>query len=183
MEIEEQIELLAIKIKDSDEEAFNQLFQILWQPLFIFAQSIIMNEEKAKDIVQESWINYWDKRSEIDIVNIRAFLYQTVRFKIYKELRDNKFNSVQLEVISNLSQSPEIVLEHNLQHKYFDLNRALSKLSPRCKEIFDLKVNFDFNNEEISNKLNISKRTVDNQLSLARKAIESVLFFIIYLIL
>lgn len=167
-----QISDLANKIRNSDDVAFNQLFNLLWEQLFVFAQSIIMDENQAKDIVQDVWIDYWNRRQKIENKNIRAYLYQAVRYKIYNYFRDNSLNTVQLDAIKEL-RTPSLIEErYNLEDTLSLIDYSMKNLPQRCKEIFILSKLEGVSNDEISKRLGISKRTVENQLSIALKIVK-----------
>ncbi|MDO6738708.1 RNA polymerase sigma factor [Wenyingzhuangia sp. 2_MG-2023] len=177
---------LAKRIANSDEIAFSSLYNRLWEKLFVFAQSLIMDEVEAKDVIQEVWLDYWKRRGEISTDNIDAFLYQAVRYKVYNTLRDKKFNKVQLEVCSELSMDAPVELNHDLDEVSMRLNYYVNLLPTKCREIFTLSRYQGLDNEEIADKIGISKRTVENQLSIAVKSIRnnmgkavSVFFFIL----
>ncbi len=171
----EQIAELASKVRKSDDVAFNKLFHLLWEQLFVFAQSIIMDEDKAKDIVQEVWIDYWNRKSKIKNKNIRAYLYQAVRFKVYNHFRDNNFNRVHISVINELKINSKIEEQHNLEDTLLLVNDSMKNLPLRCKEIFTMSKLEGITNSEIAKQLGISKRTVENQLSIALKVVKRTL--------
>ena len=164
---------LAKRIANSDEIAFNSLYNKLWEKLYVFAQSIIMNEAEAKDVIQEVWLDYWKRRKEISTDNIDAFLHKAVRYKVYNTLRDKKFNNVQLEVCSELTVDSSIELNHDVDEVHLRLNYYVNMLPSKCREIFTLSRYEGLDNEEIANKVGISKRTVENQLSIALKVIRN----------
>ena len=166
------IKNLADKVISSDKVAFNKLFELLWEDIYTFAKSLLMDEDLAKDIVQDVWINYWERRDKVKNDDIKAYLFQATRFKIYNYFRDNKLNKIQLSVVQELSEPSQIDSEHDLIHTTFSLNNAINKLSPKCKKVFQLSRDGGFNNHEISSQLGISSRTVENQLSLALRKIK-----------
>ncbi|MGY5355884.1 RNA polymerase sigma factor [Wenyingzhuangia sp. IMCC45467] len=174
---------LAKRIANSDEIAFSSLYNKLWEKLYVFAQSIIMNEVEAKDIIQEVWIDYWKRRKEISTTNIEAFLHQAVRYKVYNTLRDTKLNKVQLEVCNELSIDSVIELNHDLDEVNMRLNYYVNMLPAKCREIFTLSRFEGLDNEEIAKKVGISKRTVENQLSLALKSLRTNMEKVISLLL
>lgn len=174
---------LAKRVANSDEIAFSSLYNRLWEKLYVFAQSIIMNEAEAKDVIQEVWMDYWKRRSDISTNNIEAFLHQAVRYKVYNTLRDKKFNKVQLEVCNDVSMESGIEQHHDLDEATTRLNISVNKLPAKCREIFILSRFEGLENIEISEKLNISKRTVENQLSIAVKAIKNHMEVVISLFL
>ena len=88
------IKNLADKVISSDKAAFGKLFELLWEDIYIFAKSLLMDEDVAKDIVQDVWIDYWERREKIKNDDIKAYLFQATRFKIYNYFRDNKLVNV-----------------------------------------------------------------------------------------
>lgn len=168
----ESIKTLAEKVQQSDHVAFGHLFELLWEDMYVFARALLLHEDIAKDVVQDVWINYWERRETIKNDDIKAYLFQATRFKIYNHFRDNKLSKVHLSAIKELSEPAQIEHEYDLSSTKLILNNAINKLSPSCKRIFQLSRDDGFNNHEISAQLGISSRTVENQLSIALKLIK-----------
>ncbi|WP_400071645.1 RNA polymerase sigma factor [Zobellia russellii] len=166
-------DLLVTQFKEGNKRAFQALFEKYWEAMFIKANSILGNRAAAEDIIQEVWINLWKHRKKRDIVNFEAYLFKSVSYGCFKYLRDNKFNNTQLKVISSLSLISEAEIEgqHNLAHVQTILDASLNELSPRCQQIFRLSRMEHATNEEIAMRFGISKRSVENQVSLALKVI------------
>lgn len=176
----DELHTLHMRIQQGDRLAFQKLFDLLWKPLYIYAQSIVMDEEAAKDLVQEVWIDYWKRCKSIQNIAIDAYLRQAVRYKVYNYLRDRKFNTVQIEVIEDLL-TDEIAIDDpaTLQENFFTtpskLNNVLKSLPQRCREIFCLSREEGMTNTEIAIHYGISKRTVENQITFALKKLREVL--------
>lgn len=165
------------QIQQDDKNAFRKLFNSLWKPLYIFCQSIVMDENVAKDVVQEVWIDYWNRRKVIKNVCIEAFLFKAVRFGAYKHLRDNKLNAFQMEVIESITADSEIVLEQDLESTERKIRLVLKNLPLRCREIYNLSREEGMSNTDIAVYFGISKRTVENQLTFALKKLREALMF------
>jgi RNA polymerase sigma-70 factor len=168
------------RIQQGDKTAFQELFDRLWKPLYVWAQSVVMDEDAAKDIVQEVWIDYWKRCKNIQNYAIDAYLRQAVRYKVYNYLRDRKFNTIQIEVIQELlsdelAVDEPIELQENLTATQNKLNEVLKGLPKRCKEIFCLSREEGMSNSEIAMHYGISKRTVENQITFALKKLREVL--------
>ena len=166
----DELHTLHMRIQQGDRLAFQKLFDLLWKPLYIYAQSIVMDEEAAKDLVQEVWIDYWKRCKSIQNIAIDAYLRQAVRYKVYNYLRDRKFNTVQIEVIDDPA-----TLQENFFTTQSKLNRVLKSLPQRCREIFCLSREEGMTNTEIAIHYRISKRTVENQITFALKKLREVL--------
>ncbi|EID72745.1 sigma-70 family RNA polymerase sigma factor [Imtechella halotolerans] len=171
----QDIHLLALQVKEGNQKAFNILFDKLWEPLYRHTQSIIMDEPASKDIIQEIWIDYWNRRALIQTDNIRAHLFKAAKYKAFNYLRDHKFVPVQLEVLELLPQEEFTIEEEQgsvtLLHNA--LTDSMNKLPSQCRSIFKMSRLEGYTNDEIASKLNISKRSVENQLSIALKRIRT----------
>ena len=102
-----EIEDLVFRVKKSDQKAFNTLFNELWEPMYSYVCSILMNDSLAKDIVQDIWIDFWQRRQDVEVKFLKSYLYKSIRYKCYNHLRGQKFNKIQLEVAKSVSVAPE----------------------------------------------------------------------------
>lgn len=169
------IKNLAIKIQQSDRIAFKQLFNLLWRDMFIFTNAILMDEDRSKDVLQETWIEYWEKRKQIENKNIKAYLFTLTRYRVYKILKKAKLNQLQLHTIQELSDTfvyADIELNHDLEATNRIVTKTLQNLPQRCKEIFELSRFKGVKNHEIAIQFGISKRSVENQISVALRKIK-----------
>lgn len=175
--------MLMERIKNSDHRAFSLLFDRLWESLYTRAYTICGDRSLSKDVVQEVWINFWERRQEIENTNVESYLFQAVRFKIYNELRNMKLSRTHLKDF--LSEAPlKTVNDTDHQIRYEEANRALKKdmslLPLKSKKIVELSRLQGMTNEEIANRLGISPRTVETHLSDALKFLRTKMFFLIY---
>ncbi|MCR9264218.1 MAG: RNA polymerase sigma-70 factor [Flavobacteriaceae bacterium] len=175
------LEELASRIAKSNRDAFNTLFGLLWEPMYTYAASVVMDDSVAKDLVQEVWMDYWQRREELQIVSIKPYLYKAVRYKCYNALRNTKFNETQIEAANAVYVVSEMELEEDVTELTNRIHDTLSSLPSRCQEVFRLSRINNITNKEIAEKLNISQRSVENQISFAlrklRKELSIVKFF------
>ncbi|WP_291870210.1 RNA polymerase sigma-70 factor [Maribacter sp.] len=164
-------QILLSEMKMGSERAFQKLFDKYWEPLFFKANFILQNEEVAKDIVQNIWIDFWEKREERVILNLEAYLFKTVTNNCLKYFRDYRFSLSHIRIIEALEipDISSIEKQYDLEETENTLKKSLKALSPKCRRIFALSKLEELSNEEIAFKLGISQRTVENQLSLALK--------------
>ncbi|TXN38264.1 RNA polymerase sigma-70 factor [Flagellimonas hymeniacidonis] len=165
--------LLLAEFKKGNKKAFKKLFELFWEPMFVNAKSIVLDEDIAKDIVQDIWLNLWQKKEGCDIKNFEAYIFKSVTYGCFKYLRDNKLNASHHQAIASLELASESAIEnkHNLDQTQFIIERSLTELPPRCQQIFRLSHMESASNEEIAQRLGISKRSVENQMSIALKSI------------
>ena len=178
--------LLLKAFQESNKKAFRKLFDLYWEPMIVNAKIIVGDENIAKDLVQDIWIKLWQQREELEIKSFEAYIFKAVQNGCFKYFRNNKFDNLQLDVIESLQpiSEPEVNKQHDLEETQGLIGQSLNKLPHRCKEIFELSRFEEFSNDEIALQLGISKRTVENQISLATKYIRHslavLLFFLIH---
>lgn len=178
------INIQVAQIKGSDEKAFQNLFELLWDPMYTYAFSLLEDETLAKDMVQEVWIGFWERRKTIENTNIKAYLYKAVRYRVLKELRDSKLKSTHLEVLDT------IYIDDSIEEESLDpeetkmlLDNKLSILPKKCKEVFKLSKLQGLKNKEIAVELGISENTVENHISKAFKLLKTGKSFFLSLLM
>ena len=177
--------LLLVNLRESNAKAFRKLFDLYWEPMYIKAKTLVANETVAEDIVQDIWVKLWQKRESIEIENFEAYIFKAVKNNCYKHFRDNKFSEAHLQIIETLQivSEPEIKKQHDLEDTLILLRQSMGELPNRCKKIFELSRIEQYSNEEIASELGISKRAVENQISIAIKSIRHTLGTIFFLLL
>ncbi len=166
-----------ISYRSLDKQLFEQLFRDYFTRLCNFAQSYINDLDTAREIVQEVYINLWQKKESIDTdKSIKSYLYASVKNRCLNYIRDNKkFRSYVLDVeIADFEVTFEsdAFTESELQTK---INNALGKLPEKCRQVFQLSRFEELKYKEIAAKLNISVKTVEAQMSKALKILREEL--------
>jgi RNA polymerase sigma-70 factor, ECF subfamily len=164
---DEQIESLAGKINRSDKRAYDDFFRLLYPQLTGFAITYVRDKSTACDIVQDAFVNLWQKRSGIDPgKSLRSYMYQMVRNRCLNELRNRSKEVVSSELAEKNSNS-----EMEIENQYYDLNPLGSRfhewinaLPERQKEAFELSRFEGMDHDEIAGLMNISVKTVNNHI-------------------
>lgn len=169
---------IARSIKKGDEQAFRILFDQYHRQLHLFTTKMGMPHEEAKCIVQEVFISVWRSRASLDeSLSLKAYLYTITKRLVIKKIKRKVLEESYLSHPDNLQplyhQQTEdyIIFTNLLDHA----NEGINKLSPGRKQIFMLSKQQGLTNEEIADKLNLSKRTVENQLYRATKELRDLL--------
>jgi len=160
-----------ISYQNLDKNLFEQLFREHFVQLCHFAQGFIYDQDEAKEIVQEVFTNLWLKKEEITTEkSIKSYLYTSVRNRCLNFIRDHKkFQSQLLDVDiadydMQIENDPSGISD--LESK---INIAIDKLPEKCAEVFKLSRFEEMKYKDISEKLNISIKTVEAQISKALK--------------
>lgn len=157
--------------------AFVLLYNRYWKKLYHTANYYLKNPAAAEEITHDVFVSLWEKRKSKKIEKFLPYLQATARYQVYKYLKTAKINCTEyLDQFTETSISPVYNSSINkLDHENMEsrLAQLLKGLPPRCQEIFWLSRINSLSNQEIADKLNISKRTVENQITLALKALRT----------
>lgn len=160
---------LVESIKNSNQGVFELVFNFYYSGLVVFADQIIKNTSISEDIVQNVFMKLWETRETIDIRSFRSYFIQCVKNRCIDHLRSqqvkNKFDN-------RVPESDLLVMDEDLWTKteLSDLiEQSVESLPPRCREIFRMSRYENLKIAEIADRLNISKRTVETQISKALK--------------
>ena len=151
------------------------MFRLYFDRLFYFAKSYIEDEDEAKEITQNVFFKFWQKRATLNVdSNLNAYLFRMVKnecldyFK-HQKVKANYKDNIQRERASlnqaSLQDHPGLLyIETELEEK---VNQILDELPPRCKQIF-IKSRFEgLKYKEIASEMNISTKTVEHQIAKA----------------
>ena len=76
------------RFKEGDAEAFDAIYRNYSKKLFHFAQGLIKDQEISEDLVQEVFVNLWEKRSQVDLsLNFDNYIFTIVYNSIRKYFR------------------------------------------------------------------------------------------------
>jgi len=85
----EQLKKIAVGIKNSDKQSFDELFKALYPRLKHFARGYTRNGEAASDIVQDAFVSLWNHRTNIEPEKpITSYIFMTVRNRALNYKRD-----------------------------------------------------------------------------------------------
>lgn len=148
--------------------AFEKLYNRFWDRLYLAAYNIIRDKQVCEDIVQEIFCQLWMRRSSLAIKNLEAYLFTAVRFQVFRCINDKKCRN---NFVMELSTLPADFFNSQRSNKEIEeaLKSGIEKLPEKCGEIFHLSRQEHLSNKEIALRLNISIKTVENQITIAIK--------------
>ncbi len=160
------------KLKGGDRNAFQVIFDAYSERLFHFAYSYLKDSNDTEEIVQDVFLRLWEIRTEVDEdKSFKSFLYKMTVNRVFNHLKHQivrqKYEEHLMSLDSSFSETPEETLRRNeLTDKIQDV---LNKLPEQKRRIFILSRLKGYSNAEISEKLGLSVRTVENQVYRATK--------------
>lgn len=160
------------KLKLGDRSAFQVIFDAYSERLFHFAYSYLKDSNETEEIVQEVFLRLWEIRTEVDEEkSFKSFLYKMTVNRVFNHLKHQivrqKYEEHLMSLDPSFSETPEEALRRNeLTDK---VQEVLNKLPEQKRRIFILSRLKGYSNAEISEKLGLSVRTVENQVYRATK--------------
>lgn len=165
-------ELLLRLVRKSDRRAFDVLYERYWEKLYAVSYNRIRNPQECEDIVHDVFVSLWKNRASREISNLGSYLATAVKYKTLSYIR-KYLQEPLVESRADLSQiqaiSPDALLDNMLDHRMLllELQRRINQLPPTCQLIFRYSRFEQLNTREIADRLDISHRTVENQLTKA----------------
>ncbi|BAV04541.1 RNA polymerase ECF-type sigma factor [Filimonas lacunae] len=143
--------------------AFEILYRRLWVEMYDTAYQRLKNDAQAEDIVQDVFTSLWTRRASLNIDNVTGYLHTAVRFKVFNYVQRGAAHSF-LEPFQSLA-SPANADDKLLEKELSALLAAYEAALPdKRRKIFQLYFHERLSTREIADMLDISQKTVQNQL-------------------
>lgn len=158
---------------------FQVVFRAYYNPLCNYAFTFTKDADASEDIVQELFIKIWEQRRELlREASIRYYLFTAVRNNCITWLRREKQLAIVqftgYEVTTDTTPYPDEPVAGERDDQLL-LEQAIGRLPPKCKEVFLLSRFGKLSYKEIATNLDISPKTVENQLGKALKILRAFL--------
>lgn len=156
-------------IQEGSYAAFEKVFNAYYAPLSRFAMGYIGDQDQSEEIVQQVFFHYWEKHTELQInSSIKAYLYQAVRNHCLNALKHEQVkNRTEQIMLRDEEPSEENILEGLELEERIDL--TISEMPTERQRIFRMSRFEELKYREIAEQLNISIKTVENQMGKALK--------------
>ncbi len=163
-------EKLSNLIKLGDHAAFTEIFNRYSALFYNHAYNKLRNEEEARDIVQEVFINLWSRRINLDVTNnLSGYLYTAIRNSIFNLIKHKKVVANYEVIFTQINEQHPVATDYLVREKQFAelIESEIEALPPRMREVFNLRRKEYLSNKEISARMNITESTVADQMKKA----------------
>ena len=165
-----------IALQQGEHKAFEEIFISYFNKTKVFINGYIKSEIDAEELAEDLFVKLWINRQSINQEkSFNAYLHTMARNSALNFLK-HKF--IQEAYVTNSLQTEEsFSSEDNLIAKETQLliDMAVDRMPEQRKNIYKLSRNEGLTNEEISIRLNTTKRNVESQLSLALKELRNII--------
>ena len=169
---------LVIQLKDGNQASYKVLYDKYAPMLFAFSRKYLQTQEDAEEIVQEVFLRIWEKKENIDEnQSFSSYVIQAAKYRIYNGFRKKVNEQAYLDFLIYADDSSRNFTELDVNYHAVKkkAESAIMAMPPKRQEIFRLSREDGLKNREIAVKLQISIKTVENQMGLALKFLKDEL--------
>ncbi len=174
-------QLLLQQLQSNDAAAFDALYDRYWKLVYSAAYKRLKDENYAKDITQDIFLQLWQRRHQLTITHLPAYLYTAVRNNVLKWMEKTQRITPVPELLEQTANegADAALLRKEFMIKYENL---INTLTASQQQIFRMRYQQELSTAEIAEKLNISRKTVQNQLGKSMNNLRELLgsLFFVY---
>jgi len=182
----EQIKILELnsdkdlieKIRNGSIEAFDILFMKYHQKLYYFSYGFLKSGEDAEDVIQEIFTQLWENRDKLNSqYSFNSYIFTITKNKVLNVIRKKVYENKYLDTVSAKQVLLDFTTDDQVDFKeLLEISQeAIDALPPKRKQVYKMSRNEGMTYEEIATHLKISKKTVENQMSMALKTLRNYL--------
>jgi RNA polymerase sigma-70 factor (ECF subfamily) len=168
---------LANKTREGDLVAFKQLFNSCYKKLCVYSNEIIYDFDVCKDIVQDVFVKFWEKRESLPFFDdFEPYIYKAVKNKsldyLKKIFEEDKY-------IAYVIENVNLNFDQNSVHDYEELknliDQTLEQIPDPGKSIFKLNIFHNKKQKQIADVYKLSLKSVEWYVSNVRKELKKVI--------
>lgn len=170
-------EALLLLLRDSDEQAFTELYKRYWDRLFAVAYHRLGNQMAAEGIVQDIYVSLWKRRQDIALSHsLKTYLSVAVKYQVIMHLARSKRQRRYEQWLSRTALKGQDSTSEWLSEKELkdQIEQCCQKLPEKCRIVFTMRAQ-GHKNLYIARKLNISEKTVEGHITKALRILRTSL--------
>ncbi|MEN0052671.1 MAG: RNA polymerase sigma-70 factor [Mucilaginibacter sp.] len=179
---------LSLLLQEDDHDAFAEIYNRYKRVLYIHAFHRLKNREEARDLIQQLFATLWDNRKTMELKShLSGYLYTSVRNRVFKFVARQQVASTYITSIEESVNSGDCITDHLVRERELQLiiEKEIAALPDKMREVFELSRKSHLSHKQIAEQLDLSEKTVRNQVNNALKILRvklGVLGFLLLLI-
>ena len=166
--------ILAQQLSEGDRKAFEMIYGKYWRPLLDAAWKGLHDRQAAEDLVQGVFLSLWQKREQLRVNNLEAYLKAAVRYKVLNHVVRTKRTCEFFESFYEIFQEKNTPETTFIAKKLQELIHAYAATLPvKRRRIFMMYIQSRLSIKEIADTLSLSQKTVQNQLSISLQGLRT----------
>ena len=166
-------------LQQGDQECFERLYHLYSEPLYINLLKLVKHPETAEEILQDIFIQVWEKRSTIDIhTSVSGYLFRIGENKVYDFFRKARRDKVLYAHVKAAASEQYTHIEETLLFRENEqlLQAAVAALPPQRRQVFELCKLQGKTYEQVSAQLGISTSTINDHIVKATRSIRQYFY-------
>jgi len=154
-------------VKSGDQRAYIEIYDRYKTPLQQHAYKKLGNMAEVEDILQELFIYLWDKRETLTLTSsLSGYLFTAVRNRIFNLYYKKQRETTYLDSLQDFIDREEPATDLIMREKECStiIEKEISALPPRMREVFLLSRNEGLTHKQIAERLGTSEQTVSTQI-------------------
>jgi RNA polymerase sigma-70 factor (ECF subfamily) len=163
-------------LAEGNQASYTVIYSRYSEVLFRHAFHMLEDLEEAQDVVQEVFLMLWSKKEDlITARSLSGYLYSSVRNRILNHFTHQKVIDKYLDSIRTYLETGGYTPDEHLREKELAaiIEKELASMPPKMQEIFRLSREKQLSHKAIGEQLNISDKTVKQQIYKAVKQLRS----------
>lgn len=169
---------------------FSDIYKKYWQKTYMQAYDRLKDAKQSQDITQDIFIGLWEKWDTLAINNLPAYLSACVKYSVFKLVAADQVKADYFSLAEELHPTASAADHHLITAELVTaFNNLIEEMPPQRKRIFQMRYDDNLKTKDIASQLNISQKTVQNQLlssyrdvkTLLAQILSSVLFLVLSL--
>ncbi|WP_254412266.1 RNA polymerase sigma-70 factor [Dyadobacter diqingensis] len=154
-------------LETGDENAFQEIYKRYWYKLYTVARRKVEVQEDAEEIVQDIFVDLWERRIRLNINELDRYLFSAVKYKVLNYIKSRivrqtyQRDTISLKVDADSNTEEALALQDLSQA----ITNGIENLPPKTQEIFRLNRLEGMSVREISDLLHIPERTVEYHIT------------------
>lgn len=165
------------KLSEGDQGAFRIVFDLYYPKVYEFVRRLLKDDAQAQDVAQDIFVKIWERREMfgVEVKQFGRYIYVMSRNAALNSLRSLGRLSPLAENVALQSHAESVEEDYYAREKELIIRLTVCSMPEQRRRIFEMSRYMGMDNQTIATTLNISKKTVENHLTLALKTLRSVL--------
>ena len=176
---------LTTLLKQGDNQAFTAIYHRYKAVLYLHAYKRLQSKEDVNDLIHELFTALWQKRDELQIGQLSAYLYTAVRNRVLDCIARKQTESNYIQAFQKFIDEGEAVADHRIREQQLAaaIEQEIANLPTKMREVFELSRKAHLSHREIAERLDLSeltvKKHVNNALKILRGRLTIILLFVL----
>ena len=165
------------RLSEGDQSAFRVVFEHYYPRVYEFIRRIVKSDTISEDIAQDIFVKIWERREMfgVEVQSFGKYIYVMSRNAAINAIRRTGRITPLVEDAVNRSENFSIEDDYYAREKELIIRLTVCQMPEQRRRIFEMSRYMGMDNQTIATTLNLSKKTVENHLTLALKTLRSVL--------